>query len=281
MTRRLKSALNILFGRRSWPVPGTPRAYNLEDQVFAALVRPGDVVYDIGANYGATAIFFARLVGPRGQVAAFEPVLSTYLRMCEEIQRDTYEKAAICTFPLGLADSFGYRSIGVPGKAAQASLALSQDESHPESEANTQSALFTTLDAIVAAGGLRPPTVLKVDVEGAEMLVFRGGANVLRETRPVIHVEVFAPWLRRFGLTPWDVLGALSDCGYEFWFACPTGLVKHAPTQAQPYPPAYVDGYNVVCADPSRHQGAIARLSSVTSGASSILPLHPPPMPNR
>lgn len=262
-------------------MPGTPTAYNLEDQVFQALVQPGDVVYDIGANYGTTALFFARLAGPRGQVAAFEPVLSTYVRMCQEIQLDTYEKAPICTFPMGLADSTGYRSIGVGSQSALASLALSSSDSSADTATVTESALFTTLDEVVATGRLRPPTLLKIDVEGAEMLVFQGAGEVLRRVRPTIHVEVFAPWLRRFALTPWDVLRFLRDCGYEFWFACPAGLVKHAPTQEQPYPDAYVGGYNVICADPSRHGSVVARLAAVQYGASGILPLHPPPMPNR
>jgi len=279
VTKRLKSALNILLGRRSWPVPGTPKAYNLEDQVFEALVQPGDVVYDIGANYGTTALFFARLAGPRGQVAAFEPVLSTYVRMCEEIQRDTYEKAPICTFPMGLADSSGSRSLSVGAQSALASLAAPPDSHAGVTVA--ESALFTTLDEIVATGHLRPPTLLKIDVEGAEMLVFQGAGDVLRRMRPTIHVEIFAPWLRRFSLSPWDVLRTLKECGYEFWFACPGGLVKHAPTQEQPYPEAYVGGYNVICADPSRHKKVVARLAAIERGASGILPLHPPPMPNR
>jgi hypothetical protein len=167
----------------------------------------------------------------------------------------------------------------VGAQSALASLAAPTD-SHAGATV-TQSALFTTLDEIVATGHLRPPTLLKIDVEGAEMLVFQGAGDVLRRMRPAIHVEIFAPWLRRFSLSPWDVLRSLQECGYEFWFACPGGLVKHTPTQEQSYPEAYVGGYNVICADPSRHQKVVARLAAIEQGASGILPLHPPPMPNR
>ena len=278
MTKRIKSALNILAGRQSWPVPGTLRPRNLEDQVFGALVSEGDVVFDVGANYGLTALYFARLAGLRGQIVAFEPVLATYATMCEVIQRDCFEKAAICTLPFGLADSSGSRPIGLPGsESALASLGLAAND---ESATTSQSAQFVRLDDVVAAGAVRRPSVVKVDVEGAELLVFKGGQEVLRDARPVLHVEVFAPWLRRLGQTPWDVLSFLQRFDYQFWYTCPEGLVQHVPTSATPYPPGFENGYNVIGLNLQRHNAVAARLARLQPGSPNLLPLHPPPMPN-
>src|SRR5581483_5730023 len=49
------------------------------------LVRPGDVVIDVGANYGWFTTLFAQAVGPTGHVYAFEPVPATYERLLEHL----------------------------------------------------------------------------------------------------------------------------------------------------------------------------------------------------
>ena len=51
----------------------------LEKRVYLALVREGDVVFDIGANLGHFTLLFSDLVGRRGEVHAFEPVPPTFV----------------------------------------------------------------------------------------------------------------------------------------------------------------------------------------------------------
>ena len=57
----------------------------LECQVFAKLIRPGQTVYDVGANIGAHTLAFARLVGQTGLVAAFEPQRVVFQMLCANV----------------------------------------------------------------------------------------------------------------------------------------------------------------------------------------------------
>ena len=81
-----------MFNLRRLPKPST-----LEEQVYRAVVREGDVCFDIGANVGWIALFLARTAGPTGKVIAFEPVWPTYMTMCANIQNTINVKAPIFT----------------------------------------------------------------------------------------------------------------------------------------------------------------------------------------
>src|SRR5690349_19390521 len=72
--------------RKCGPFSGyvTGRYEHRQQRAFAALVRPGDIVYDLGAHHGFYTVLAARLVGPRGRVVACEP----QARNCAEIRRN-------------------------------------------------------------------------------------------------------------------------------------------------------------------------------------------------
>src|SRR5204862_1827222 len=112
---------------------------------------------------------------------------------------------------------------------------------------------FVNLDAFIASAGIKAPDVIKMDVEGAELLVVKGARCTLAKARPVLHLECFAPWQRAFGYAPWDLVSMVQNEGYDFLFACPGGLVAHRPTQANPFPDAFRHGNKVVCLHRDRY----------------------------
>jgi tRNA A58 N-methylase Trm61 len=73
MRRLAKEAL----GLQQWPKKAAVRPRNFEQQIYSALVREGDICFDVGANVGDVALYLARLTGRTGCVVAFEPVFST------------------------------------------------------------------------------------------------------------------------------------------------------------------------------------------------------------
>ena len=260
-----------------------PRSF--EEQIYAAVVAEGDTCYDVGANYGEVAVFLARLAGRAGLVVAFEPVMPVYCQLCTWTQLVSGPRAPVVTLPFGLAESEKLATIQVPaGKFAMGSLALPEDWSRTigTTEVVSYPCRFSTLALFIRDAGIAKPDFIKIDVEGAELLVLRGAAGMFRDGhRPLLLIELFAPWERAFGYGPWDVLSLLAAHDYGFLFACPQGLVEHRPTQDEPFPPEYERGYNVLAFCPVVHAERVAATAGLRRGGATVrLPMSPPSGPN-
>jgi FkbM family methyltransferase len=153
-----------------------------------ALVRPGDVAFDIGASYGYITAQLARLVGARGRVHAFEP----NPERLRPLKRVRGARANVAIHTVALSDREGSAILRIPvfdGTAyeEQASLALGGGRSeidHAGFEVPT-----ARLDDLVGES-VEPPTFIKCDVEGHEDAVFRGAARTLERHRPTVIVEI-------------------------------------------------------------------------------------------
>lgn len=73
-----------------------------------------------------------------------------------------------------------------------------------------------SLDRLFATAAASRPCLVKIDVEGAELLVLRGGDTFVRRVRPQLLVSVHPPALRGFGLSPDDVAVWLRSHSYRF-----------------------------------------------------------------
>jgi FkbM family methyltransferase len=165
-----------------------------EVAAFRAAVRPGAAVLDVGANVGAYTLLFAQWAGSSGRVVAFEPSprsidgLREHLRLNDVADRVEIVEAAV-------SDTIGTASFDCAGTSGGNALV-------PEAAADieTISVKTTTLDAFCAAANVLP-SVIKIDVEGAELDVLRGGRNTLVLPGVAIFVE-FHPsiWAAR-GIT--------------------------------------------------------------------------------
>jgi FkbM family methyltransferase len=263
-----------------------PTPSDFEEQIYGAIVNPGDLVFDVGANIGNVSRYFARLCGPSGKVVAFEPVWPTYEALCARLAEDRRtDRAPIICVPFGAAEADKIAEISAPdGKHGEASLA--PVESKPSSRSLSGhvsfSARFVRLDHFCETTRLGIPNFLKIDVEGAEKFVIEGAAELLSSINPpAMLIELFAPWERMFNYTPWEVLRRLKMAGYTFLFQCPEGLICHEPTEASPFPDAYKRGYNVVVVSKERHSRAFGSLQKLLAGAGTqILPMYPAPAPN-
>jgi FkbM family methyltransferase len=286
MLTRLKRTAKELLGQKQWPRPQAPRPRSYEEQLYAALVRRGDVCFDVGANQGDVALFLAMAAGELGLVVAFEPVWPMFVELCRHVQLDTTLKAPVVTVNAGLADSEKEATIQVPaGEFGLGSLADSAawQAAQPGAAVDSHQARFTTVDAFLATTAVQAPDFMKIDVEGAELLVLEGAAGLFAAgKRPLMVIEVFGPWEQAFGYGPWQPLSWLMERGYRFLFACPSGLVEHLPTQSQPFPPEYELGYNVLAYVPEAHAERVEHAGHLNAAAQPhLLPMDPPPRPNR
>ncbi len=149
-------------------------------QAMSRVLKPGTTFWDIGAHVGFFSMIASRLVGASGYVHAFEPIERNRDRLLAAISMNGVDNVTVHNFALAaksgqavLYDIHGSSLMWtlVPQSGEQGGLAVR----------------CCTLDD--AAESARPPDLIKVDAEGAEVDVLRGGLNLLSTARPSLIVE--------------------------------------------------------------------------------------------
>lgn len=154
-----------------------------------SFVKPGDAVWDVGANVGLFSVAAAEKAGTDGRVISIEADiwLVGLLRKTASAQPETSAKIEVLSVAvdrtLGIA-SFNIAKRGRASNYLASMPALSQTGGVRESV----HVITVTLDWLLDQVG--PPAVLKIDVEHAEVEVLKGAERVLSEGRPVILCEV-------------------------------------------------------------------------------------------
>ncbi|MGB8986949.1 MAG: FkbM family methyltransferase [Candidatus Sulfotelmatobacter sp.] len=186
--------------------------------LISSMVRPGTIFYDVGANVGFYSLLAAALVGPEGQVFAFEPLPRNlaYLRKHLELNR----VSNVEILELAIAEQNGIASFirepsGFMGR-------LSDTGGLPVAVA--------TLDSLLEKGRLVPPHSIKMDIEGAELLALRGAATCIQQYRPLIF---------------------LATHGRDVHTAC-CNLLKSWDYECTEFGAATADGLGEIVARPSR-----------------------------
>jgi FkbM family methyltransferase len=148
-------------------------------------VRPGDVVYDVGANLGFYALLAARLTGPGGRVEAFEPVPGN-------------AAAVACNAALNGFGNIAVHAVAVGAQEGEGELLVARDAGwshlrdrgwHPYTRGRLRVPVLA-LDTLIERGELPPPDVVKIDVEGSEIAVLEGLSATLRARRVTVVCEL-------------------------------------------------------------------------------------------
>ena len=150
-------------------------------RALARHVRPGAVVYDLGANVGFYAVICARLAGAKGRVIAVEPFRQSAEAVRHNAGLNGFETIDVVEAAVGAAPGRAWLSTA---QGDPVTFRLADDRAGSGVEVDV-----TSVDALVAAGH-PPPDVVKMDVEGAEVAALRGMAETLAAHRPVVLVEV-------------------------------------------------------------------------------------------
>jgi FkbM family methyltransferase len=180
-----------LKGRRIWLTGNSewsPLLGKFEptmQKVMVNVIRPGQVIYDLGANNGLHGLLMAGLVGEKGLVYNFEP-LPTNL---EEIEGN---------FKLNGINHYHNVAAAVSDKDEKAVFRISTHakqgslSENGRSSGETVEVECTTLDTFIGKGN-PGPSFMKIDVEGAEGAALRGFSGSIRKYWPVMIIELHTP----------------------------------------------------------------------------------------
>lgn len=171
-------------GRMPGYVLGTA---DYEEQLWlAAHLNHGDTFYDVGANIGFFTLIAAKIVGPEGRAVAFEPLPANVEQLRRNVALNNFANVTVIAAAISDRESMGQFSLG---RRARDAGKLVETDSRGESI----QVPVTTIDAAVSSTFLRPPTVMKIDVEGEEINALTGALDTIVRHRPTMLVEVH--WL--------------------------------------------------------------------------------------
>lgn len=195
-TRRLRNTPRIVGvgqakGLRIDPA-GTNAGYALGttepliQDTFAEYARSGDVVWDIGANIGFYSLIASRLVGD-GQVIAFEPLPENVASIHRNLSLNSMSNVRVVE--TALSDHSGAGELSVSGARTHAKLDTSGETDFKEDMGSkTIHVELSTVDLQLCQ--CPAPSLVKIDVEGAEAAVLRGAVRLLHDVRPTIICEL-------------------------------------------------------------------------------------------
>lgn len=164
------------------------------------VLQPGDRAIDIGANYGLYALSMAQAVGEAGKVWAFEPAAHTAHLLSLSITLNGFDPAnRLILIQCALADRTGTAKLAL-SPHAEMNMLLPEAEAEAGAGAGAESEIdprcetvrVDTLDACSLAYDWHHVCFIKMDAEGAELDILRGGKQFLLRESPLIQYEIKA-----------------------------------------------------------------------------------------
>ncbi len=153
--------------------------------LFEKTVPQGSIVFDIGAHAGFYTLLSSVMVGPTGRVFAFEPVPRNLFYLKEHLRLN--QIANVTVIEAAVTDSDGIARFSESEDSTEGHIA-------PEGGLEVKTA---SLDKLISVGMVPFPQLMKIDVEGAEMLVLSGAKSMLVNARPTIFLSTHSRHLHQ------------------------------------------------------------------------------------
>jgi len=173
------------------------------------LLQPGDTVLDIGANYGVYTSTMASLVGDSGTVYAFEPASETAGLLRKTLANNTLDNVVVKQ--MALSSFTGTANLSNNFYSEMNSLSASPDST------GSEAVEVTTLDKVISETGIRDISFIKMDAEGEEANIIKGGENLFAGQSPLVMVE-----FRHNDELNLDLLEAFNRLGYSYYRFSPS-----------------------------------------------------------
>jgi len=217
-----------------------------EDEIkfLRRLLQPGQNVIDIGANYGVYTLSMGKKIGPTGRVWAFEPAINTAKLLAEGIAVNGFTH--IILEQSALSNSLGKAQLSLNDNSELNALVHGKT---PTSASETVP--LTTLDECMRRYGWQNIDFIKIDAEGEEANILKGGEMFFADMSPLVQYEVKAKSDLHM-----DLVQDFAALGYESYRLVP-GLELLIPFDAESSPDGYL--LNLFCCKRDRAERLAAQ----------------------
>lgn len=188
---------------------------------FARFIQSLNIVnttaLDVGANIGCNTVHLAKAVGPAGLVLAFEPQRVPYQQLCGTVVLSGYSNVVTfhqavgdreCVIELEPVDLFA-------NKVNVGNIGLGK---------GGESVSMITLDAL----NLNNVSLIKLDIQGAELIAMQGAQKTIQRERPILFLEIEEHQLRDRGTSPEELIGFVFSLEYvllHIWNEYPVDFI--------------------------------------------------------
>ena len=158
-----------------------------EDEIkfLRLILKPGQQVIDIGANYGLYTLTMAKSVGPSGNVWSFEPASTTASFLADSISCNDFSHVVLERSAISSAS--GSAKLTLNEHSEMNSLVRGVD-----AEGQFETVKLVTLDESMEHYSWKDISFLKIDAEGEESKILKGGVRFFSELSPLVQYEVKA-----------------------------------------------------------------------------------------
>lgn len=223
-------------------------------EIFKKIIKKGDVCFDIGANVGWYTTLFQKLVGETGEVHAFEPMPQTFnfLKRNAELNKQ-FDNLTLNNLALGDVEKNIDLHIFPDLPDGHASISTFGHQNY-----QTFSCPMITLDSYLAEKNISNVNLVKIDIEGAELMMLKGANKLFeQEVPPIFEIEMALATSKSFGYLPNDLIEYIkSKAEYDFYAI---DEVKDKLCKIEGFKP-YDIGANVLCVPKNQYPEIIESL---------------------
>lgn len=180
-----------------------------ESEMLYKLVNDDSIIFDVGANIGWYSNHLSKKL-PSSTIYAFEPIPETFAQLKRNTALNSAANIKLNNFAFSDAPQTltFYYSPTITGASSSQNITERPDMVKLECKADT-------IDSFVVANNIPRIDFIKCDVEGAEFMVYKGGAATIAKHKPIVFTEMLRKWAAKFNYHPNDIIAFFKELGYN------------------------------------------------------------------
>ncbi|MDH5716436.1 MAG: FkbM family methyltransferase [Spirochaetia bacterium] len=180
-------------------------------------LKPGMVFFDIGSNIGYYSLLASKKVGEKGKVYSFEPNNQIIVELKKNISLNSIKNIKVNQ--LALSEKKGKAKLSQYEKGEEVYSSLSNTAYPGKKITGYEKVNIDTVDNFIKKNNINKVDLIKIDVEGAELLVLKGSKKLLSDKKASAIIFEMQDFLtQRFNYTCEDLIQFLENFGYKIYF---------------------------------------------------------------